>query len=536
MRGFCHEHKKTVMAVARCYGKAATVGPPSARQHRLLHPEKDDAMTPAIQPKKTHNDAIRSRIQLATSPYQDEVDFSALEGLALSNAPLDTVSIADLLRNTFVYPPHSIYRDVKVAGTGFNPRQDMHDHPQFHFAFQSALAPSRPSANAVDDQSLLQTYHRLLCDAVSLATSGIRSPWMLQSGGKDSTSMAIAVAEVCPQTTCVTYLGGDEENEVASARFVARQLGLRHEALICDPGRAYDRYLAMVPRMPLLTADFAALSYADLATEVSLYNGDGIIDALGSDQYFGAPIHGRQRLLAMLARRLLLPQILLDSWLVSRSFKLCFALSTLQMDEFERYFPGSRFSDAEVDMLFGRPIAARSRQRLETYHADIVAAKSAEAVRRISITLAESAALAKGMYAASAMSLRLVYPYCDERLRDWIFHHVPDDRLIGPGGVNKVLMRKYIDQHFHQLPYVKAKGSFRFDLCGLAQRRFDQVHAFALQTQALLPGAPRWLEAHRSRLDNKYFASKFYLLAITLPWLQSRLQGTQRSIIENTLS
>jgi hypothetical protein len=70
---------------------------------------------------------------------------------------------------------------------------------------------------------------------------------------------------------------------------------------------------------------------------------------------------------------------------------------------------------------------------------------------------------------------------------------------------------------------VKTKGCFRFDLCGLAQQRFEQVHAFAVQTQTLLPGVPRWLEVHRSRLDNKYFASKFYLLAMTLPWLLSRL-------------
>jgi hypothetical protein len=27
-----------------------------------------------------------------------------------------------------------------------------------------------------------------------------------------------------------------------------------------------------------------------------------------------------------------------------------------------------------------------------------------------------------------------------------------------------------------------------------------------------------WLERHRGRLDNKYFASKFYLLAVVLPW------------------
>jgi hypothetical protein len=39
----------------------------------------------------------------------------------------------------------------------------------------------------------------------------------------------------------------------------------------------------------------------------------------------------------------------------------------------------------------------------------------------------------------------------------------------------------------------------------------------------LLPGAPHWLVAHRDRLDNKYFASKFYLLAMILPWLLSRM-------------
>jgi hypothetical protein len=35
----------------------------------------------------------------------------------------------------------------------------------------------------------------------------------------------------------------------------------------------------------------------------------------------------------------------------------------------------------------------------------------------------------------------------------------------------------------------------------------------------VLPGAPAWLERHRQRLDNKYDASKFYLLAVVLPWL-----------------
>ncbi|HUA80505.1 MAG TPA: asparagine synthase-related protein [Dyella sp.] len=462
------------------------------------------------------------RIQINASPNDGEVDFSLLGQCSPNASSFDLVSIADILRNAFVYPPHTIYRDVKIAATGFDPSQDMHDNPSFHFQFQSALAVSRPPADTIDSETLVKTYHRLLCDAVARTTADIESPWLLQSGGKDSTSMAIALADTRPDTTCLTYLGGNEENEVASARFVAHHLGLRHEALVCDPARAYDRYLAILPRMPLLTADFAALSYVDLATEVNLQRGDGIIDALGSDQYFGVPLHRQDRILALLARDLHVPQGLFKSRLINRSFKLCFALSTLQMGEFERYFPGSRFTDSEVDALFGWRISNYSRQRMETFHNDIVCAASAEAVRRISLVVGEAAHLAKGMYATNAMSLRLVYPYCDKQFRDWIFHNIPDDQLIGPGGVNKVLMRQYIARRFQQLPYVQAKGCFRFDLRGLARQRFEQVHAFALQAQSLLPGAPRWLETHRNSLDNKYFASKFYLLAMILPWLLDR--------------
>jgi hypothetical protein len=468
------------------------------------------------------------RIQITTSPNAGEVDLSPLGDHGRDFASLDLVSIADILRNASVYPPHTIYRDVKVAATGFDPAQDLHDQPRFHFPFQSELATSRPSVDAVDEDALISTYHRLLCEAVARTTADMRSPWLLQSGGKDSTSMAIALADVRPDATCLTYLGGNEENEVASARFVAQQLGLRHEVLICDPCRAYDRYLAVLPRIPLLTADFAALSYVDLATEVSMSQGDGLIDALGSDQYFGVPLHRQDHVLAWLARDLRVPQRVFQSRLVSGSFKLCFLLATLQMNRFERYFPGSRFSDAEVDALFGWNVSPCSRRRMETFQPDLQAAGSVEAVRRLSLVIGESSHLIKGMNAAHALSLHLAYPYADPQFRDWIFHHVPTELLISRDGVNKVLMRRYIAKRFDQLPYVQAKGCFRFDLRGLARRRFDQVYAFAQQTQVLLPGAPHWLTTHRDRLDNKYFASKFYLLAMTLPWLLSRMHAAPR--------
>ncbi|MCX7513929.1 asparagine synthase-related protein [Frateuria hangzhouensis] len=466
-------------------------------------------------------------VQLDLSPYGGKADLSALDSEGDRNDSIDEVSLADLLRNSFVYPPHSIFRGVKVATTGFDPDQDLHDHPRFHFLGQAAAVTNRPRAGEVDEATLVDTYHRLLSEAIERSTHAIRAPWLLQSGGKDSTSMAIALAETRPETTCVTYLGGTEENEVESARQVAAQLGLRHESLICDPARAYDRYLAMVPRIPLLTADFAVLSYADLVTEIASGGGDGIIDALGSDPYFGVPPHWQQRMLGLLARGVRLSPRLFETDVLGRNFKLCYALGTLQMNEFERFYAGSRFTDSEVDALFGCPLARQSRARLEVFRAAIAKAETPEARRRVSAAIVEAAIFGKGMFAAPALDLRLAYPYCDERLHDWVFRHVPDEYLMGPDGTNKVLVRRHIARHFRKLPYVHAKGSFRFDLCGLARQRFDQVHAFAVQAKTLLPGAPRWLEVHRGRLDNKYYASKFYLLAITLPWLLSRVRPGQ---------
>lgn len=461
---------------------------------------------------------------LHTSPFDGAaVDFSPLQTRGAPVHTIDPVSLADLLRNGFVYPPHTIYRDVKNVQTGFTLHQGRPDEFRFHFAYQSARATSRPASDAVDDETLLRTFHQLLVQAVQRSTTGIHAPWLLQSGGKDSTSLAIGVADARPDTTCITYLGGTEENEVDSARFVARRLGLHHEAWVCDPQRAYDRYVAMAPRMPLLTADFATLAYVDLATEIGAHNGGGIIDALGADPFFGVPLHLRDHLLRWMALGARLPSALLRHPLVRRSFKLCFALGTLQMQGFERYFPGSRFSDTEVDQMLGANVAADSRKRVDAYRDEIHAAESAEAVRRIVLVVMEAAGFAKGMYTATAAGLRVAYPYCDRRLCDWIFSSVPDDRLIGRGGVNKVLVRRYIAQRFNALPYVRSKGSFRFDVLGLAKQRFEQVHAFAQQGHALLPGAAKWLEDHRHCLDNKFFASKFYLLAVTLPWLLSHL-------------
>jgi asparagine synthetase B (glutamine-hydrolysing) len=471
------------------------------------------------------------RMQIAMSPYYGDPDFSQLQQDNSHAAPVDVVSIADILRNGFVYPPNSIRSDVKVATLGFDPKADLHRAPRYRFRF-----PEKGKVGgAAAEGEAVATFRRLLCEAYSDASARIDAPWLLQSAGKDSTSLAIAAAEVRPDTVCITYLGGSEENEIASARHIARTLGLRHEVMLCDAGRAYDRYIRAVPRMPLLTGDFALLSYADLATEIASDGGDGIVDGLGSDVYFGIPMHSRQHLLSWLARGLRLPVGLTELPLVERSFNLCYLLSTLQMNSTERIFPGSRFTDTEVDLLLGRNVSASSRERLRLFRSEFSASSSGDDLRAMAMSIAESAsAFAKGLYTADALSLRIAYPYCNGPLRDWVYRKVPPEQHIDPRTrANKALVRRMISERLGELPYVEHKGSFRFDLCGLARTRFDQVHAYAQAAADVLPGAEPWLLRNRGRLGNKYHASKFYLLAVALPWIAVHGKGQVDAHAEN---
>jgi asparagine synthetase B (glutamine-hydrolysing) len=460
-------------------------------------------------------------LQLTMSPYYGPPDFSRLAKLPVKHAVLDLVSVADLLRNGFVYPPHSILEGVKLVTSGFNPQHDMHNAPEFRFSFRER---ERGQEHVSTGEDWVATYHRLLCEALATSCSGIGAPWLLQSGGKDSTTLAIAAADTRPDTTCITYLGGSEENEVASARLVARTLGLHHETLVCDPGRAYDRYLAIADRMPLMTADFALLSYVDLATTVSECGGDGVIDGMGSDNYFGISVDRQHRWLSNMARGMRLPRFLAELPVIGRNFELCYMLSTLQMNPIERVFPGSRFTDAEVDELFGRDVASLSRRRLALFQDEIDSASSLDEWWAMVSSIAGSAgAFGKGLYTTSALSMKVAYPFCDSELREWVYRKVPPDQIMDTTSMlTKVLVRNHIATRFKQLPYVSRKGSFRFNLCGLAKQRFDQVHAYALATRHVLPGAAHWLERNRVRLDNKYHASKFYLLAIVLPWIAQR--------------
>src|SRR6476660_4614884 len=76
-------------------------------------------------------------VQINMSPYLGRPDFSGL-GARTGPRRIDLVSVADLLRNSVVYAPHSSLQDIKRVPYGFSPAHDMAEVPQFRFEFRQA--------------------------------------------------------------------------------------------------------------------------------------------------------------------------------------------------------------------------------------------------------------------------------------------------------------------------------------------------------------------------------------------------------------
>ena len=274
--------------------------------------------------------------------------------------------------------------------------------------------------------------------------------------------------------------------------------------------------------MPLLTADFALLSYIDLATtslpRVAMASSTGWDRTTISGCCWGGGTAACPRWRGICVSRLC-GRAASDR----PKFRTLYLLSSLQMDPVERVFPGSRFTDSEVDALFGRPVSRESRARLSLFRRNWRRQQAWRNGGRWLRRLRLRGGRRQGPVHGNALSLRVAYPFCDRMLREWVHHELPKELRVDLATMtNNVLIRQHIATRFAALPYVERKGSFRYDLRGLARCRFEQVHAFATEVSDVLPGAVRWLERNRRRLDNKYHASKFYLLAIVLPWIAYR--------------
>ena len=137
-------------------------------------------------------------------------------------------------------------KDIKLVTFGFSPHA--RHAGRAGVPFQVPRRRETPGARRSSEQDWVGTYHRLLCDAVASILRGDACA-MAAAERRQGFHLARDRRRRRAAGHHVHHLPGRPRGERGRVGAAGRaHLGLRHEALVCDPGRAYDRYLAIAAR------------------------------------------------------------------------------------------------------------------------------------------------------------------------------------------------------------------------------------------------------------------------------------------------
>lgn len=335
----------------------------------------------------------------------------------------------------------------------------------------------------------------------------------LQSGGKDSSILALALADWSDRVVSVTYEAGVVESESESAARVARKCGLRHVSVSGDPASAWRTHMRCVDKLALPVFDFAYPAYLEIAEHMDLQPGDVMVDGMGIDLCFGVIPSELVRMLCAFPRFGSIPQ-----W-YGFGDKLGYILNRMSIPPHERMFPGSRFTDKEIERLGLNPGSA-ARARLE----DVLASKlplQAMEIRTAAAVMQEaSAGFQKGEIVADIYGASVRYPLADEKLCSFVERLPPRMRFDERRRVNKVLMREIIQDGLGDLQYSRTKGSFRFDV-----ERFVRLNSAALRESLRSVGfGEHEIQSINGVIhgSSKGEASKAFLLSMASTWMERR--------------
>ena len=155
--------------------------------------------------------------------------------------------------------------------------------------------------------------------------------------------------------------------------------------------------------------------------------------------------------------------------LVDQQLQALLCLATLQMTLSSERFP-ARASPMPKSTSCSDGTSQAFQRRLAPFLPEIALGDGfGRVARQYRLDRRPTDAFAKGLYTCSALRMQAAYPFCDALFREWVYREVPPDQLIDPKNQDEQGAGPQSYRHaIRQLPYVEAKGSFRFDLRGLA--------------------------------------------------------------------
>jgi asparagine synthase (glutamine-hydrolysing) len=200
--------------------------------------------------------------------------------------------VSFLLQSGVIPPPKTIYRDIYVLGIGDKAmvRSDGRkislefDHD---FPFRNAERLS-PDEMTPDEDQILQ----LVAEATISRVDPSRPTFLFHSAGKDSNTIALALAEAGWQNrvSLITHKSTGEKDESGISAHIARKLGFSHCVLHGKVKPSIDEIKSVknyFTEAPLPSTDKVTLAYPFYSHQVPSLEGANLIDGMGNDVYIG---------------------------------------------------------------------------------------------------------------------------------------------------------------------------------------------------------------------------------------------------------
>ena len=223
--------------------------------------------------------------------------------IARSKAPLsiNKRSVSFLLQCGVVPPPQTAYEGIYVLGVGHSAIASTSGKKitldfRYEFPFLNKNRQTEFNSNLCENTILEKLAHATL----SKIDNG-RPSFLFHSAGKDSNSIALAIAEAGAQKhfTLISHKSDGSSDESQISQKIAIQLGFRHKIIGINHDAKKNiaeihNYFRFAP-IPVL--DSATLAYPLYTTEVPELLKCNVIDGGGNDTYMSTPTSKREELL-----------------------------------------------------------------------------------------------------------------------------------------------------------------------------------------------------------------------------------------------
>lgn len=365
--------------------------------------------------------------------------------------------VSHLLGTGFVPLPATMFQGVLRIGAGDTANLVTRDG----HATVSVMSnyPWMPDRSRQDEVFSTKRIHELIVASLERKLAGCdRQGLLMLSSGKDSVSLAVALADLGYDVPCVTYRASRDNTEHEEAGSFCRRLGLKHETIEMpsDPVVVRRHLTRFFESAISPSGDHATIPYVVTVAQSGVESG-AIIDGGGNDGYFGyVPSHRRRRKRAFRVR---------GRWLqegVSRLTRIDSKINYLARSRSAGAWPGRNMRFHEIKSVYGSALdPAQQWRRVDRELSGLsdVDRAMANMIRQIEGARTPD----KVRLVAQTHGMEAVLPYCDKSLADYGFNLPLADRYDVRTHTDKIPLRRFLDERLGYDAKVVGDGFFAFD-------------------------------------------------------------------------